>query len=67
MCLTAQSLIVPYHGTLRRISCWVNMKLRPGCIVGFGSGSAVNLPLGKYEYEVYVGGVLVAGFHFEVR
>jgi hypothetical protein len=34
---------------------------------GFASSSMFNLPIGKYEYKVYVGDVLVAVFPFEVR
>ena len=34
---------------------------------GFGSSSTFNLPIGKYEYKVYVGDVLVGIFPFEVH
>ena len=34
---------------------------------GFASCSSVNLPTGKYEYEVYAGEILIAALPFEVR
>jgi hypothetical protein len=41
--------------------------IKPGYAAGFISVATLDLPVGKYEYKVYVGDVFVAVFPFEVR
>ncbi len=56
-----------YYNVATKQSADASAPPMPLKVGGFASSSILTLPVGKYEYKVYVANVLVAVFPFEVR